>query len=368
MRTRLTEQYGIEHPVVLAGMGLVGMPPLVAAVSNAGGLGTLGGLGAPLVTPAALRQLIRATRSLTDRPFGVNFITPLATDEHIEVCIDERVAVVSFHLGDAPELYIARLHGAGVPVWMVVGSAAAARAAARAGVSAVIAQGSEAGGSNRSMTSALTLVPAVIDAVAPVPVLAAGGIADGRGLAAALTLGADGVWVGTRFVASREANAHVDYKRRIVDAAEGDTAVTTVFFGPERLRRPVRTLRNRVVREWSGKDGAPPGTAPPERIGLTEWDGRPFPLYRYSSMVPTPETVGDFEEMCLAAGESSALVRDVRPAGDIVRSMVSTAERIIKETLERSVSPQPGSIAEGPAAESGSRGPERALSGVRAGR
>jgi enoyl-[acyl-carrier protein] reductase II len=338
MHTRLTERYGIEHPVVLAGMGLIAMPPLVAAVSNAGGLGTLGGLGTPLVPPGALRRLIRATRSLTDRPFGVNFITPLATAEHIDVCIEERIAVVSFHLGDPPELFIARLRGAGVPAWMVVGSAASARAAIRAGAAAVIAQGSEAGGSNRSVASALTLVPAVVDAVAPVPVLAAGGVADGRGLAAALALGADGVWVGTRFVASREANAHVDYKRRIVDATEGDTAITTAFQGPERLRRPVRTLRNRVVRDWGARVTPPPAPDPPERIGLTEWDGQPFPLYRYSTMLPTPETVGDFDEMCLPAGESAGLIRDVRPAADIVRSMVASAERIITERLAPSAS------------------------------
>jgi enoyl-[acyl-carrier protein] reductase II len=340
MRTRLTAQYGIEQPVVLAGMGLIGMPPLVAAVSNAGGMGTLGGLGSPLVPPAALRRLIRATRSLTHRPFGVNFVTPLATSDHIDVCIDEQVAVVSFHQGDPPELFIARLHGAGIPAWMVVGSAAAGRAALRAGVSAVVAQGTEAGGSNRSVASSLTLIPAVVDAVAPLPVLAGGGIADGRGLAAALALGAEGVWVGTRFVASREANAHVDYKRRIIDASEADTAITTAFHGPERLRRPVRTLRNRVVREWCARDGAPPPAqtaTPPERIGLTEWDGKPLPLFRYSTMVPTPETVADFEEMCLPAGESAGLVRDVRPAADIVHAMVASAERIIADRLSAAV-------------------------------
>ena len=337
MRTRITEDYGIEVPVVLAGMAFIGLPALAAAVSNAGGLGTLGGLGSPLVSPDALRRMIQATRSLTERPFGVNLATKLTRPEHIAVCIEERVSVVSFDMGDPPELFIERLRIAGIRAWVQVGSVAAARSAVRAGASGLIAQGTESGGGQRSVAATMTLIPSVVDAVAPISVIAGGGIGDGRGLAAALALGADAVWVGTRFIATREANAHVEFKRRIVDASEADTVITTVFATAERARRPVRALRNRVVREWNGRDEVPGLVNAPGRIGETEWDGQPLPLYRHSGIPPTPETTGDLEDMCLPAGESAALVRDIRPAREVVREMAATAERIMGDRLLRMI-------------------------------
>jgi len=331
MRTGFSEEYDTDVPIVQAALGVVSMPPLVAAVSNAGGMGTLGAVGAPLMSAVELRALIAATRSLTRRPFGVNFITPLVNEEHVATCITERVPVVSFHLGDPPESYIERLREAGVRVWMQVGSVTAARAAVRAGVDAVIAQGSEAGGSNRSTAGVMTLVPGVVDAIAPVPVIAGGGIADGRGLVAALALGADAVWVGTRFVASREANARTDYKRRIVAAQDGDTVMTSIFHGVERLRRPVRALCNRVVRAWMGREPEPQTAARARQIGRTELGGRIVPLHEFSTLLPTPETTGDLEEMCLLAGESAALVHDILPAAGIVRSMMREAREVVLE-------------------------------------
>jgi enoyl-[acyl-carrier protein] reductase II len=327
--TAFTEEYDIAFPIVQAALGIVSMPPLVAAVSNAGGMGTLGAVGTPLMSPAELAQLITAIRSLTSRPFGVNFITPLASEDHVQVCIEQSVPVVSFHLGIPAESWVENLRAAGTGVWMQVSSAAAAREAVRAGADAVIAQGNEAGGSNCSVTGIMTLVPAVVDAIDPVPVLAAGGIADGRGLAAALALGADAVWMGTRFLASREANAHAEYKRRIVLATDTGTAITTVFHGSDHLPRPVRALRNQVVNEWTGRNDNAGPARPPCVIGRTELGGRILRVHEFSTLLPTPETAGDLEQMCLLAGESAALVHDLRPAAEIVRDLMQECTQTI---------------------------------------
>jgi enoyl-[acyl-carrier protein] reductase II len=330
LHTRFAQEYGLDFPFVGAGMGFVSMPPLVAAVSEAGGMGTLG--AAPL-PPETVRALIREIRALTDRPFGVNFITQFTEDAHIDVCLEERVPVVSFHWNDPPAAHIARLRAGGVRVWMEVGSVAMAREAAALGVDAIVAQGREAGGHERGTAGTMVLVPAIVDAVGPLPVLAAGGIADGRGVAAALALGAAGVWVGTRLVASREANAHDEYKRRLVAATEADTVVT-MLFGPEWPDAPMRVLRNRVVDEWAGRVGAiPPAVAAGPGIGHTCLNGQDYAMPKFSAFLPTPGTTGDFEEMCMAAGESAGLVRDLHPAGEIVRAMMAEAAAIIAGRL-----------------------------------
>ncbi len=330
LRTRLTEPYGLDVPFISAGMGFLALPPLVAAVSNAGGLGLL---GVGITPPDGLRVLIRRIRTLTSRPFGVDFITQFTSPAHIDVCLEERVPVVVFFWNDPPQTFIARLRVGGVKVWMQVGSVQRAREAVQAGVDAVIVQGSEAGGHNHATSATLVLVPAVVDAIAPVPVIAAGGIADGRGVAAALALGAEAVCVGTRLVASREAYAHDEYKRRVVAATTTDVTLTTLF-GPEWPDQPMRVLRNRVVHEWTGReDQVPPPSNPPQFIGRTVLGGQEVPLPKFSALLPTPDTTGDFEEMCLAAGESAGLVKDIRPAGDIVRDMMGEAERIIRGRL-----------------------------------
>lgn len=328
--TRFTEEYGLEIPFVSAGMAFVAMPPLVAAVSNSGGMGTL---GAALVPPDGLRALIQAIKSMTSRPFGVNFITQFATEAHIDVCIEERVPVVSFFWNEPPKAFISRLHTAGLKAWMQVGSVQEALSAGEAGVDAVIVQGSEAGGHNRSTASTLTLVPAVVDALASVPVIASGGIADGRGFVAAIALGAEAVWIGTRMVASQEASAHVEYKRRIVAASTRDTTRTTLF-GPEWPGQPVRVIRNRVVNEWSGReDEAEASSEPGQTIGQTVLGGQAVPMPKFSALLPTPETTGDFEEMCLIAGECAGLIHEVRPAREIIATMVNEAMHIIERRL-----------------------------------
>ncbi|MDE0194577.1 MAG: nitronate monooxygenase [bacterium] len=215
MRTAFTEEYELDIPVASAGMAFVARAELVAAVSAAGGIGVLGGSAMP---PALLEQEIAAVRAATDRRFGVNFIARFCQPEHIALCANLRVPVVSFFWDNPERAWVEELHAAGARVWMQVGSVDEAAGAVEMGADLVIAQGIEAGGHNRSTAATFCLVPAVVDMIAPVPVLAAGGIADGRGVVAAVALGADGAWIGTRFLASAEADAHRDYKARLVGA------------------------------------------------------------------------------------------------------------------------------------------------------
>jgi nitronate monooxygenase len=338
LQTRLTRQYGIQVPFVSAGMGFVAMPELVAAVSNAGGLGLLGVSPLP---PQAMNSLVGAVRTLTDRPFGVDLVIadtafgPSTTEEHVRICAEERVDVAVFFWNLPPADWIEMLHSSGVRVWAQIGSIERAREAIERGADAVIVQGSEAGGHNHSSTALFSLVPATVDAVAPVPVIAAGGIADGRGLAAAMALGADGVCVGTRLLASVEANAHREYKQRVVAATAKDV-VRTCIFGPEWPDQPMRVLRNRVVDEWSGRnDKVTPTAVGASFIGRTSLGGQEYPMPKFSAVLPTPETSGDFEEMCLPAGESAGLTREIKPAGDIVREMTNEASELL-ERLGRS--------------------------------
>ena len=208
----------------------------------------------------------------------------------------------------------------------------------RCGVDAVIVQGKEAGGHNRSTGTTLTLVPAVVDAIAPIPVIAAGGIADGRGVAAVLALGAEAVWVGTRLVASQEAYAHEQYKRRIVEAEAADTVRTTIF-GPEWPHQLMRVICNRVVGEWITRESEVvyiPGSR--AFIGQTSFSGQHVLLEKFSALLPTPDTTGDFEEMCFAAGESVGLVKNVQPAAEIVREMMEEAGQIIGRRLSGTLS------------------------------
>lgn len=335
-RSRFTQEYGLEVPFVSAGMGFLALPDLVAAVSNAGGLGLLGVAPAPA---ALMQAMIQQTKARTARPFGVDLIVedtafgPCTTVQHIEVCLAEQVPVVVCFWHLPPADWVARLQAAGVKVWMTVGSVQRAQEAVNARMDAILAQGSEAGGHNKSTLALSSLVPAVVDAVAPLPVVAAGGIADGRGVAAALALGAEAVCVGTRLVASREAFAHDEDKRRVVAATVDDIARTSIF-GPEWPDQPMKVIRNRVVREWAGRDDkTPPAPEPQARIGRTVLFTQEYPMPKFSAVLPTPHTTGDFEEMCLAAGESAGLAKDIKPAGDMVREMMDEAKRIVEARL-----------------------------------
>jgi enoyl-[acyl-carrier protein] reductase II len=329
LRTRLTEAYEVDHPVVGAGMGFVASTPdLPIAVSNAGGIGSL---GAALLPAGATRQLVRAIKDSTaGRPFNVNLITPYVDPAQIDVCVEEGVPIVSFHWGNPPADTIERLHSAGCKVWEQVGSVHAAKQAVDSGVDLVVAQGAEAGGHNFGSLPTFALVPLVADAVAPALVLAAGGVADGRGLAAALALGADGVWVGTRFVATREANAHDEYKGRLVEATGTDTVRTSVL-GPDMPGfNPYRVLRNPLVTEYEGREAELPGDLEGQPlIAVMQMGPDRVPIRRFSNFIPTPQTEGDLGLMAMPAGEGVGLVRSIEPAADVLEAMVREAAQVL---------------------------------------
>src|SRR4051812_15383921 len=304
-------------------MGGAVTPPLAAAVSNAGGLGIL-----PLswASPDEIASVVEATRQLTKHPFGANLGLEWDQRERLAAALEAGVRVVSFFWGDASGL-IDETHDAGALVFVIVGTAAEARAAVAAGADVIVAQGWEAGGHVWGTVATLALVPRVVDAVAPVLVVAAGGIADGRGLAAVLALGAAGAWVGTRFLAAREAAIHPDYRRRILAADESDTFYGTLFDRgwPD---APHRTLRNSTVEAWERAGRPPSGSRPGE---TDEPAARPdgSPINRYASSTPTAAMAGHVEPLPHWAGQGVGLVtREESPAA-IVSTLVSEAEDVL---------------------------------------
>ena len=315
---------GLTAPVVQAPVGSATTPELAAAVSHAGGLGML---ALTWTAPGSIRDRIRATRALTDRPFGVNLVLEWDQHERIRACADESVAVVSTFWGD-PRPYVAGIHAGGALHLHTVGSAEEARRAVDAGVDVIVAQGWEAGGRVRGEVAALPLVPAVVDAVQPVPVIAAGGVADGRGLAAVLLLGADAAWVGTRFLLAQEANVHDEWRARIRAASETSTLHATIFDGGW-PGSPHRVLRNSTVDAWesAGRPAAPrrPGEGDVVARGS---DGRS--LYRYGADSPVSGATGDVEALAHYAGQSAGIVRHVRPAAAIVDELVSGAAEALR--------------------------------------
>ena len=333
LRTPLCRQLGIEYPILCAGFANGAGPELAAAVSNAGGFGVLGGTSYP---PGPMRQLIARTRALTDRPFGVNIIIDedalspeekQEQQEQVRAPIAERVAAIVLFWGD-PSRYVEEAHRQGVKVMIQIGSIDEAKRAAAAGVDAVIAQGLEAGGHVRGTTSIWELLPATVEALAPVPVLASGGIGDGAGVARALRLGAQGVSLGTRFVASEEAWVHPAYKQRIVRSTAADTVYNTVY-DVNWPNAPHRTLRNKTIAEWEAAGCPPSGERPGEgtsigkRLRVATGEMAEWP--RYATGVATPDFDGDIDYAPLWAGESCSVVNDIKPAAEIVRDLVREA-------------------------------------------
>lgn len=383
LKTALCDMLGIEYPVVLAGMGpVVGglMGPvataeLVAAVSNAGGLGVLGGAG---YGAERLRGEIQRVRSMTNRPFGVDLLLPSnymggaaggetpvnprdlipaatyagvkkialdlgiewkqrpeeprpaaparpassggMSDAQMEVVIEEKVPVFASGLG-SPAPWMDRLHANGTKVLSLVGNVKNAKRVADSGADVVVAQGTEAGG-HTGRIATMALVPQVVDAVAPTPVLAAGGIADGRGLVAALALGAVGAWCGTVFVVAKEANQSDLNKERILAAADEDTRITRLYSG-----KTMRNITNPLIEAWeaSGLPAMPMGLQ-----GLLIQD-----------LVYSVREAGREDLLMNAAGQVSGLLNDVRPAADILHSMVAEAYEIISRKLPATVAAVP---------------------------
>ncbi|MBA4180949.1 MAG: 2-nitropropane dioxygenase [Anaerolinea sp.] len=383
LRTSLCDMLGIEYPIVLAGMGPVAggisgpvaTAPLVAAVSNAGGLGVLGGAG---FSPERLREEINHVRSMTDRPFGVDLLLPSnfmggaasgemprdprelipaatragvrkmaedlgvewhelpppkeapvprragggMSDDQMEVVIEEKIAVFASGLGN-PAPWVARLKANGTKILSLVGNVKNARRVADAGADIVVAQGTEAGG-HTGRIATLALVPQVIDAVYPTPVIAAGGIADGRGVAAALALGAIGVWCGTAFLVSDEANQPETQKQRVLAAGDEDTKITKLYSG-----KTMRNINNPLIEAW-------------EASGL-----QPMPMglqgILIQDLVYSLRKAGREDLLMNAAGQASGLLTKTRPAAEILHDMVAGAAEILGRKLPQTVTAVPES-------------------------
>ena len=316
LHTRLCDRFGVEHPIVNAPMGGGDAPAeLAAAVANAGGLGMIGGTtvgGVPWLV-----EQIRRARELTDadRTFGVGIISHFPNaSELMDAALAEGVRVIAHSFAD-PTPFVGPAHDAGALVLCQVRTVEDARRAADAGVDVVTAQGTEAGG-HTGRISTLPLVPAVVDAVAPVPVIAAGGIADGRGIAAALLLGADGVWLGTRFIATAESGVSDAYRGRVVAATADETILTDAF--DLALGRPWpegvsgRAVANRFSTRWRGREDE-----------LRAWSAAQREEYR------TQQAESDVEEQAVWAGEAMSMVQSVEPAGAVVARLVDEATRVL---------------------------------------
>ena len=306
LRTPLCDLVGIEYPIVQGGMAWVGTAELAAAVSNAGGLGVIGGGNAP--TEEIARE-IRLARELTDKPFGLNI--PLAVseyaDEIVSLCIEEGVRIVVIGAW-RPGNHIARLKEAGVTVVPVIASVALAKRLVRQGADVLIAEGMESGGHIGDIAT-MPLVPQVVDAV-DVPVVAAGGIADGRGLVAALALGAQGIQMGTRFICTTECTAHENYKRAIIKARDRSTMTTGHSLG-----HPVRALKNPMVHEFEEL----------ERRGITEAELIEFG----TGKLRLAAVEGDMKGGSVMAGQIAGMINDIVPTKELIERIIAEAEEII---------------------------------------
>jgi enoyl-[acyl-carrier protein] reductase II len=326
LHTPLCDLLGIDYPILQAGMGWVARGELCAAVSEAGGLGVI---GAASLTPEGLREEIRKVQKLTDRPFGVDIlfatigrptgdqVTAQFTQEvegQIEVVFEEGVPILASGLGN-PGPVVPRAHELGMKVISLVGNTTTARRVGQSGVDVVVAQGYDGGG-HTGRVGTMSLVPAVID-ILDVPVVAAGGLADGRGLVAALAMGAVGVWMGTRFVASAESFSHDNYKERIVQIDDEGTTRTRCFTG-----KPCRVIKNKTTEAWESPELIETIERFPRQFGvMAKWLGEdPYIAARYE---------GKVEIGALAAGQSSVLIHEVLPAGEIVRKIVAEAEEAL---------------------------------------
>jgi nitronate monooxygenase len=314
VRTPVCELLGIDHPIVQAPMAAV--PALAAAVSNAGALGMV-----TLTWSDPAGEVVRDTAGLTDRPFGGNLI--LGADQHgrLADALDAGLRIVSLFWGD-PVGYVEQVHDAGGVVLQTVSCADEGRRAVDRGVDVVVAQGWEAGGHVKGRVATLPLVPAVVDAVAPVPVIAAGGIGDARGVAAVLALGAQAAWLGSRFLLAEEMPVHEHYRHRLLDAVETDAEWYADLYEVGWPDASHRALRNSTSEAWEAAGRPPPGRRPGEGEVIAHFpDGEE--ILRYEPGAPMVGTTGDIEALSLWAGQSVALGRQVQPAAQIVAELVS---------------------------------------------
>lgn len=331
IKTSFCELLEIDLPIAQAAIGGAAVPVLAAAVSNAGGFGTVNLTG---YDAESARQMIQNTREQTSKPFCVNFLLPYEGqfEAALEVSLRENVPVINLFWGD-PAPFVDRVHAAGSLLLMQIGSVKEARHAAECGVDIIIAQGWEAGGHVRGEVATLPLVASVVNEVAPVPVLAAGGISDGRGLAAVLALGAAGAWIGTRFLASEEALVAPEYSEEILKAQATDTVYTTLFDRGWRAA-PHRALRNSTYNTWVEAGRPPHGQRPGEDDVLaTHTSG--YQVRRYEAFTASAELEGDIEALALFAGQGVGLVNQVQSAAEIVHEIAHDARNTIQNLAAR---------------------------------
>ena len=306
MQTKLTKLLGVQYPIIQGGMAWIADASLASAVSNGGGLGLISAMNA---NAEWVRGEIRKCRTMTDKPFGVNIMlmSPYA-DEVAKVVAEEGVKVVTTGAGN-PEKYMELWKNAGIRVIPVVASVALARRMERAGADAVVAEGCESGG-HIGETTTMALVPQVADAV-KIPVIAAGGIADGRGMAAAFMLGAEAVQMGTRFVASKEAVVHENYKQLVIKAKDIDTRVTGRTTG-----HPVRAIRNEMTRHY---------------LEL-EKEGAPFEELEKLTLGGLRRAVvdGDVKTGSVMSGQIAGMVKDEKSCKEIIEQMMNEMEELLK--------------------------------------
>ena len=336
IETKFTREYGVRYPFACAGMAFAGSSPaLPIAVGRAGGIGAygVGPLPAPLVA-----QHVAAIRGAVDAPLNLNFITLLTDESHIALCEELRPAIASFHWGHPRREWIERLHRAGCKIWEQVGSVDDARRAVGDGIDVIVAQGTEAGGHNYGSLPTFVLVPAIVDAVAPALVLAAGGIADGRGVAAALALGADGVWVGTRMVATTEADVSAEYKERLTRASGTETTLTSLWGRQMGGFNPMRVVVNKIVGEWAHRENAVPSDGESQPVvGEMTMAGQRIVMHRFSSFVPLGSAIADIEQMPICSGQGVGVIKEIEPAAVVIETMMRDACDIIAN-----LSPRPG--------------------------
>ena len=313
-RTPVCELLGIAHPIVEA--PLSADPGLPAAVSNAGGLGTLG-----LGWADDAGDVVRSTAALTDRPFAGNFVLAFDPHDRIERALSAGLRVVSLFWGD-PAGYVDAVHDAGGVVMHTVGSVEEARRAAACGVDIVVAQGWEAGGHVWSGVATLPLVPAVVDAVAPVPVIAAGGIGDARGVAAVFALGAQAALLGTRFLLADEMPIHEDYRQRLIAATETEAEWYPDLYEVGWPHASHRAIHNSTAEMWEAAGRPAAGRRPKEGEVLAHFASGEA-IVRYEPASPMVGTTGEIEPLSMWAGQSVALARRTQPAAEIVAELVS---------------------------------------------
>jgi nitronate monooxygenase len=313
-RTPVCELLGVEQPIVQAPMAAI--PQLAAAVSNAGALGML-----TLTWSEDVAGDVRDTAALTARPFGGNLVLTEDRHERLDQALEAGLRIISFLWGD-PSDYVKQAHDAGAVVLSTVGSAEEARRVVASGADVVVAQGWEAGGHVWGRVATLPLVPAVVDAVAPVPVIAAGGIGDGRGVAAVLALGAQAAWVGTRFLMAEEFPIHEEYRRRLIAAAETDAHWYPNLYEVGWPDSPHRALENSTARAWQAA-GRPPLAQRPGEGDVIAHFASGEAIVRYEPAPPMVGTTGDIEALSMWAGQDVALMKKPQPAAEIVAELTS---------------------------------------------